>query len=72
MPREAAERLAAAAALAGVKVTPPAAVMVNGSESESGIRLCLGSPSLAMLTEGLTQLAGLLEDSRMADESGDE
>lgn len=72
MPREAAERLAAAAALAGVKVTPPAAVMVNGGESESGIRLCLGSPSLAMLTEGLTQLAGLLEDSRMDDESGDE
>lgn len=72
MPRETAESVAAAAALAGVKVTPPAAVMVNGGESESGIRLCLGSPSLAMLTEGLTRLTELLEDSRMADESGDE
>ncbi len=64
MPRETAESVAAAAALAGVKVTPPAAVMVNGGESESGIRLCLGSPSLDELTAGLTQLAQLLKAHR--------
>ncbi|HGE8426008.1 PLP-dependent aminotransferase family protein [Serratia marcescens] len=64
MPRETAEPVAAAAALAGVKVTPPAAVMVNDGESESGIRLCLGSPSLDELTAGLTQLAQLLKAHR--------
>ncbi|MGP2753045.1 aminotransferase-like domain-containing protein [Serratia bockelmannii] len=65
MPRETAESVAAAAAaLAGVKVTPPAAVMVNDGESESGIRLCLGSPSLDELTAGLTQLAQLLKAHR--------
>ncbi|MBH2537266.1 PLP-dependent aminotransferase family protein [Serratia marcescens] len=64
MPRETAESVAAAAALAGVKVTPPAAVMVNDSKSESGIRLCLGSPSLDELTAGLTQLAQLLKAHR--------
>ncbi len=64
MPRETAESVAAAAALAGVRVTPPAAVMVNDGESESGIRLCLGSPSLDELTAGLTQLAQLLKAHR--------
>ncbi|HGM7035939.1 TPA: PLP-dependent aminotransferase family protein [Serratia marcescens] len=64
MPRETAESVAAAAALAGVKVTPPAAVMVNDGKSESGIRLCLGSPSLDELTAGLTQLAQLLKAHR--------
>ncbi|MEW7000130.1 PLP-dependent aminotransferase family protein [Serratia ureilytica] len=41
MPRETAESVAAAAALANVKVTPPDAVMVNRDERATGIRLCL-------------------------------
>lgn len=64
MPRETAESVAAAAALANVKVTPPDAVMVDRDERATGIRLCLGSPSLDELTAGLTQLAQLLKAHR--------
>ncbi|QKO41233.1 PLP-dependent aminotransferase family protein [Serratia marcescens] len=64
MPRETAESVAAAAALANIKVTPPDTVMVDRDERATGIRLCLGSPSLDELTAGLTQLAQLLKAHR--------
>ncbi|HGW3591145.1 TPA: PLP-dependent aminotransferase family protein [Serratia marcescens] len=64
MPRETAESVAAAAALANVKVTPPDTVMVDRDERATGIRLCLGSPSPDELTAGLTQLAQLLKAHR--------
>ncbi|WP_207886640.1 PLP-dependent aminotransferase family protein [Pseudomonas sp. 30_B] len=60
MPRAAADRLAAAAAAVGIRVTPPESVMVDRSDPESGIRLCLGGPSLEDLTQGLTLLARLM------------
>lgn len=64
MPRETAESVAAAAAWVNVKVTPPDSVMVARDERASGIRLCLGSPTLDELTAGLTQLAQLLKAHR--------
>ena len=60
MPRNDADALAAAAARAGVSLTPPGDVMVECGDPASGVRLCLGSPSLEDLTKALTLLAGLL------------
>ncbi|MNW02180.1 hypothetical protein D3C71_1979270 [compost metagenome] len=62
MPRETAERFAVSAAALGIKVTPPASVMVDPQAPMAGIRLCLGGPSLDELTEGLTLLARLLRE----------
>lgn len=64
MPREAADRLAAAAASVGIRVTPPESVMVDPGDPASGIRLCLGGPSLEDVTEGLTLLARMMKGSR--------
>lgn len=62
MPRDAANRLATAAASLGVKVTAPESIMVERSDQATGIRLCLGGPSLDNLTHGLTLLARLLKN----------
>jgi DNA-binding transcriptional MocR family regulator len=59
MPRDAADRFAAMAVAAGIKVTPPGAVLVNPAERSAGIRLCLGGPSIDELTRALTSLAHL-------------
>lgn len=62
MPRDAANRFATAAASLGIRVTAPESVMVERSEQATGIRLCLGGPSLEDLTHGLTLLARLLKN----------
>ena len=59
MPRGAASQFAGAAAGLGIAVTSPEAVMVNPGEDDSGIRLCLGGPSLDELTKALTLLSGI-------------
>lgn len=58
--RVAAERLHDAASMAGVRLTPPAAIAVDPAGEDSGIRLCLGGPSMAELKQALGVLAGLL------------
>lgn len=63
MPRDAADRLATAAASVGIRVTPPESVMVDPGDQAAGIRLCLGGPSPEELTEGLTLLARLMTSS---------
>ncbi|MFS2127160.1 PLP-dependent aminotransferase family protein [Pseudomonas sp. Pseusp97] len=70
MPREAADRLAAAAASVGIRVTPPESVMVDPGDPASGIRLCLGGPSFEDVTEGLTLLARMMKGSRPHDAAG--
>lgn len=62
MPRDEADRFAAAAAAADIKVTMPESVMVDRHDRQAGIRLCLGAPSFPDLTEGLTRLATLLNN----------
>lgn len=59
MPCEQADQLVTSAAKAGIKLTPPEAVMVNKDDQMSGIRLCLGGPSFEDLTKALTCLAAL-------------
>ncbi len=59
MPRQAADRFAAAAAGLGIAVTPPQAVMTDPNDEDSGIRLCLGGPPLGDLTRALTLLSGI-------------
>jgi DNA-binding transcriptional MocR family regulator len=66
MPRAEADHLAAAAASLGIRVTPPESVMVDPGDPASGIRLCLGGPSLEDLTEGLTLLGRLMQGARRA------
>ncbi|MFV3307912.1 PLP-dependent aminotransferase family protein [Pseudomonas sp. NY15181] len=61
MPRDTANRLAAAAAALGIRVTAPESVMVEPSDQAAGIRLCLGGPLLEDLTQGLTLLARLVK-----------
>ncbi|WP_085716594.1 PLP-dependent aminotransferase family protein [Pseudomonas sp. B28(2017)] len=62
MPRDAANRFAAAAASLSIRVTAPESVMVERSDQAAGIRLCLGGPSLEDLTQGLTLLARLMKN----------
>ena len=62
MAREQAERVSLAAAAAGVIVTPPRATAVDPEAPQSGIRLCLGAPSLQDLTAALTAVAGILRN----------
>ena len=57
--RDVADRLHSAAAAIGIKVTPPQSVMVDAGDRASGIRLCLGGPSLEELTEALTAFAAV-------------
>ncbi|MBD9676574.1 PLP-dependent aminotransferase family protein [Pseudomonas sp. PDM18] len=64
MPLEAADQLAAAAASVGIRVTPPESVMVDPCDPASGIRLCLGGPSLEEVRGGLALLGRILQDSQ--------
>jgi len=59
LPLGEAERLAAACAAAGVAVTAPRAISAIRGAEESGLRLCLGAPSLPDLRAGLTRIASL-------------
>lgn len=60
--RSEADRIAAAAAAAGVMVTPPRAIAANRESKASGLRLCLGAPSLPDLRAGLSRIASLLTE----------
>ncbi len=63
MPRSEAERLVEDMAQEGVLLTPPASVLVDGTDSESGIRLCLGVPALEELHHALAIMKQKLERS---------
>jgi len=62
MQRAEADRLATACAAVGVAVTAPRAIAANRGDKESGVRLCLGTPSLPDLRAGLTKIAALLAE----------
>ena len=62
LPRAEADRLAAACAGAGVAVTEPQAIAADRKSQESGLRLCLGAPSLPDLRAGLTKIAALMAE----------
>lgn len=62
MSRPEAERLDAAARSLGIAITSPHTVTVDPDMPHSGVRLCLGSPSLPDLTTALTGIANLLRD----------
>lgn len=64
MVRGDAERVVSAAAELHIGLTPPDAVMVHPDDQASGIRLCLGGPSLDALAEALARLDGLLRGER--------
>ena len=53
----------------GVIVTPPAALLVDPSAKEAGIRLCIGSPSIGDLESALMRINGLLT-KRAAEDTG--
>lgn len=63
MPGSEAERVVEGMAQEGVLLTPPASVLVDETDSESGIRLCLGVPSLDDLHRALAILKQKLERS---------
>ena len=60
LPRAEADRLAAACAGAGVAVTLPRAIAAPRGGEASGLRLCLGAPSLPDLRTGLAKIAALM------------
>lgn len=60
LPRAEADRLAAACDAAGIAVTPPRAIAANRAGGPSGLRLCLGAPSLPDLRTGLAKIASLM------------
>lgn len=64
MTRDQADQFARAAAGAGVIVTHPDAPAVDPDDEASGIRLCLGGPSLIDLTKGLGALASIRQGDR--------
>lgn len=68
MKRAEADRVAAAAAAAGVAVTAPRAIAAERDNEESGLRLCLGAPSLPDLRSGLTRIAALLAERESTEE----
>ena len=63
MPRSEAERIVEDMAQEGVLLTPPASVLVDGTDPESGIRLCLGVPSPEELHRALAIMKQKLECS---------
>jgi DNA-binding transcriptional MocR family regulator len=65
MPRRLADAVVLAASSEGVELTDPASVMAAPANQDSGIRLCLGAPSLTGLTSGLTTVREIL--TRCAD-----
>lgn len=54
-----AQRLEHAARALGVLITPPASTSANPEAEDGGIRLCLGSPSMAELSTALGAIARL-------------
>ena len=58
------ERLYQAAAAFGILLTPPSATEVCPDTPHSGVRLCLGAPSIADLSSALTTIGRLLRDDR--------
>jgi DNA-binding transcriptional MocR family regulator len=64
MVRAEAERVAAEAASFGVAVTTPRAIAADRNSEESGLRLCLGAPSLPDLRAGLSRVASLLAERK--------
>ncbi len=62
LPKAEAERLAAACDGAGVTVTAPRDIAADRHAQESGLRLCLGAPSLPDLRTGLTKIAALIAE----------
>lgn len=63
-PRHDADELVVAAAAIGVRLTPPASLMVESEDQATGIRLCLGGPSFDELTDALSAFAGLLKNAQ--------
>jgi DNA-binding transcriptional MocR family regulator len=62
MPAIDAERAAARALTAGVRLTPPGAFAVSDSKTASGLRLCIGSAvNRATLERALSILKGVLQ-----------
>ncbi|MBU9477054.1 PLP-dependent aminotransferase family protein [Burkholderia multivorans] len=59
MPKQEAYRLEHAARALGVQVTPPSSTAANDETEESGVRLCLGAPSMSDLTTALAAIAQL-------------
>lgn len=59
-----AERLYQAAAAFGILLTPPSATEVSSAVPYSGLRLCLGAPSIADLSSALTTIGRLLQDDQ--------
>jgi DNA-binding transcriptional MocR family regulator len=62
--RTLADAVVLAAASAGVALTSPASLMAAPRGTESGIRVCLGGPSWAGLSRGLTVVRGLLDQAQ--------
>ena len=60
MQRRLADAVVLAAAGEGVALTDPASLMAAPGNAGSGIRVCLGGPSLAELTSGLATVRGVL------------
>src|SRR5579859_669995 len=65
MMRPEADRVATAAAAAGVAVTLPRAIAADRDSQVSGLRLCLGGPSLPDLRSGLTRIASLIAEPQL-------
>lgn len=63
MPRDKADQFARGAAGMGITLTHPDLLCVDPNDPASGIRICLGGPSLAELTRGLETLASLHSNS---------
>ncbi|MHC9086149.1 aminotransferase-like domain-containing protein [Luteimonas sp. RIT-PG2_3] len=63
-PRDVADGLVAAAATIGIRVTPPASLMVESEDQAAGIRLCLGGPSFDELTKAISAFSGLLKNEQ--------
>ncbi|WP_062339503.1 PLP-dependent aminotransferase family protein [Zymomonas mobilis] len=71
MPQQEAQRLAHAASALGVRVTPPESTAADPDAPDGGVRLCLGSASIAELSTALAGIARLRvevhqPDSRLA------
>lgn len=61
MARDAADGIVSAAMDIGLRLTQPRAMMVDQDDGASGLRICLGGPSMEDLTGSLALLAALLK-----------
>ncbi|VWB87839.1 PLP-dependent aminotransferase family protein [Burkholderia lata] len=64
MPKQEAHRLEHAARALGVLITPPSSTDAKPEADDGGIRLCLGSPSVADLSAALAAISRLRLDVR--------